>query len=75
VDLGAADPGNNTLDVNGAGTFIRNTTANPIPAVGDTFERDGQETAWPAPLAVTVRNSLMLVVSSPPPGHSRRRLN
>jgi len=68
VDLGtAASPGGNTLNVNGTGTFILNTTANPIPAVGDTFERNGQATAWPAPLTVVTTNSIMLVGNNPPP--------
>jgi probable HAF family extracellular repeat protein len=39
VDLGtAADPGGNTVIVNGTGTLDQNTTSSPIPAVGDTFE-------------------------------------
>jgi hypothetical protein len=68
VDLGtAADPGGNTINVNGAGTFIRNTTANPVSAVGDTFEITGQATPWPVPLAVKSSSSLMLVGNSPPP--------
>jgi hypothetical protein len=68
VDLGtAADPGGNTINVNGIGTFLRNTTASPIAAVGDTFEINGQATAWPVPLTVTTSSSLMLVGTSPPP--------
>jgi uncharacterized delta-60 repeat protein len=68
VDLGIpADPGGNTLNVNDAGTFFRNTTGSPISAVGDIFERNGQTTAWPTPLTVTVSNSLMLVGNSSPP--------
>ncbi len=68
VDLGtASDPGGNTIAVNGTGTFIRNTTANPVSAVGDTFTIDGQAMAWPIPLAVTANSSLALVGNSPPP--------
>jgi parallel beta-helix repeat protein len=68
VDLGtAADPGGNTINVNGTGTLIRNTTANPVSAVGDTFEINGQVTALPIALTVTTNCSLMLVGNSPPP--------
>jgi uncharacterized delta-60 repeat protein len=68
VDLGTStDQGGNTIDVNGSGTWISNTTANPVSAVGDTFEINGQTTAWPVALTVTTSNSLMLVGSSPPP--------
>ncbi|HEV3447989.1 MAG TPA: LamG-like jellyroll fold domain-containing protein [Gemmataceae bacterium] len=42
VDLGtAADPGGTTLNINGAGAFVVNTTGNPIAAVGDTFLVNG----------------------------------
>jgi uncharacterized delta-60 repeat protein len=42
VDLGtASDPGGNILNINGAGAFANNTTSNPIPDVGDTFEVGG----------------------------------
>jgi uncharacterized delta-60 repeat protein len=42
VDLGtASSPGNNTINVNGTGQFVQNTTANTISAVGDTFESGG----------------------------------
>ncbi len=42
VDLGTADsPGGNTLNVNGPGELVHNTTANSVPAVGDAFEADG----------------------------------
>jgi hypothetical protein len=57
LDLGTTtDPGNNILNVNGAGTFLRNTTAHPVAAVGDTFE-----------MAVTTNSSLMLIGINPPP--------
>jgi hypothetical protein len=46
VDLGtAASPGGNTINVNGTGSFVSNTTANAVPAVGDNFTVNG------APLA------------------------
>jgi Periplasmic copper-binding protein (NosD) len=68
VDLGTAtDPGGNTLNINGIGAFIYNTTVNAISAVGDAFEINGQVTAWPAPLSVSTNSSLMLVGNSPPP--------
>jgi PKD repeat protein len=42
VDLGtAADPGGNTFIVHGSGEFIRNTSGNAIPAIGNTFRIDG----------------------------------
>jgi uncharacterized delta-60 repeat protein len=47
LDLGTSsdipDPafGGNTLNVNGPGVLIRNTGANDVSAVGDTFEIDG----------------------------------
>jgi uncharacterized delta-60 repeat protein len=69
VDLGttATDPGGNTINVNGTGTFLRNTTGYPISAVNDTFEVGGQATAWPIALTVNTTSSLMLVGKSPPP--------
>src|SRR5262249_18405400 len=68
VDLGSAtDPGGNTINVNGAGTFFSNTTSGPVNPVGDTFERNGQGSAWPAPLTVTTSNSIMLRGNNPPP--------
>src|SRR5204863_78969 len=67
VDLGTtADSGGNTIKVNGTGTFLRNTTGNSSSAVGDTFEINGQATAWPLSLSVTASSSLMLVGNSPP---------
>jgi hypothetical protein len=43
LDLGtAASPGGNTLNINGAGTFVNNTSSTPIPAVGDLFTVNGQ---------------------------------
>jgi hypothetical protein len=48
LDLGTvADPGGNTLNVNGAGEFVHNTTANLISAVGDTFTVNGTPLAAP----------------------------
>ncbi|HEY7309956.1 MAG TPA: SdrD B-like domain-containing protein [Gemmataceae bacterium] len=42
VDLGnATDPGGNTININGAGAFVHNTTSTPITAVGDTFTLNG----------------------------------
>jgi uncharacterized repeat protein (TIGR03803 family) len=68
VDLGTSgNPGGTVINVNGTGTFIRNTTANRVSAVGDTFEINRQETAWPIALTVTTGSSLVLVGNSPPP--------
>jgi hypothetical protein len=42
VNLGTtADPGGNTINVNGRGTFVHNTTAIPVAAVGDMFTVNG----------------------------------
>jgi ELWxxDGT repeat protein len=54
VDLGTApSPGGNTININGAGAFARNTTSTPIPAVGDTFTVNGVPLA-PSTLSGTV---------------------
>jgi hypothetical protein len=42
VDMGTvAQPGNNTIQVRGTGQFVKNNTATPVSAVGDTFLADG----------------------------------
>lgn len=42
VDLGTtADAGGNTINVNGPGELIRNTTLGAVSAIGNTFEADG----------------------------------
>lgn len=42
ADLGtAADPGGNTINVNGYGLLICDASASPVSAVGDTFELNG----------------------------------
>ena len=47
VDLGTANsPGGNTVNVNGAGALIVNTSGNPVSTGGDTFTING---AVPAP--------------------------
>jgi hypothetical protein len=69
LDLGTApDPGGNTINVNGTGTFLSNTTGNPISAVGDSFEINGQVFAINGRVLVPVKinSSLMLVGNSPP---------
>ena len=46
VDLGtSASPGGNTLNVNGTGSLIQNTTGSPVPVFGDTFENNGSAVA------------------------------
>src|SRR5262249_37150491 len=48
VDLGTTgDPGGNTLDVNGTGEFVHNTTGASVPAYGNTFEVNGMPIAAP----------------------------
>jgi hypothetical protein len=48
VDLGAAaDPGGNTINVNGAGDLIRNAGPNSVSAIGNTFRQDGTTIASP----------------------------
>ena len=60
LDLGtAADPGNNILDINGLGEFVHNTTANSIPATGDTFEVNG------VPISAPYLSFTSLASSSP----------
>jgi uncharacterized delta-60 repeat protein len=42
VDLGSAvNPGGNTINVNGSGVFVRNTTSTPVAAVDDAFTING----------------------------------
>jgi VCBS repeat-containing protein len=42
VDLGTAtDPGGNTININGSGTFVTNTTAIPIASSGTAFTVNG----------------------------------
>src|SRR5262249_11949241 len=54
VDLGtASDPGGNSINVNGTGTLVHNTTSNPITAVGDLFTVNGAPLA-PASLSGVV---------------------
>jgi parallel beta-helix repeat protein len=49
VDLGtASSPGNNTININGAGQMVQNSTGNPISAVGNTFESGGAVTPAPS---------------------------
>ena len=39
---GTADLDGNTLNVNGAGELIRNTGGNPVSALSDSFQVDGE---------------------------------
>jgi uncharacterized delta-60 repeat protein len=42
VDLGTTtDPGGNTVNINGAGSFVRNATSVGIPTAGDAFAVNG----------------------------------
>jgi len=48
VDLGtAASPGNNTININGSGQLVQNSTPNAISAVGNTFEAGGMTLTAP----------------------------
>jgi hypothetical protein len=65
VNLGTATaPSGNTINVNGTGTFLSNTTANRVSDAGDTFESNGHVLV---PLTVNTNSSLMLAGHSPPP--------
>jgi len=42
VDLGTdSDPGGNTINVNGSGEFVHNTTGSPVPDTGNIYSIDG----------------------------------
>jgi hypothetical protein len=57
LDLGTTTSlGGNTLNVNGLGEFVHNTTASNIPASGDTFEVNGVAISAPY-LSFTSLNS------------------
>jgi hypothetical protein len=57
LDLGTpASPGGNTLNVNGSGQFVQNTTGSLVPATGDTFGINGLAQAAPF-LSFTALNS------------------
>jgi streptogramin lyase len=46
VDLGTvSDPGGNTLNINGSGSFVQNATSNAVTAVGSTFVVNGNSLA------------------------------
>ena len=50
LDLGtgtASDPGDNTLNINGLGEFVHNTTGKPVAAVDDTFKINGKKQCAP----------------------------
>jgi parallel beta-helix repeat protein len=48
VDLGtASSSGNNTLNVNGTGQFVQNSTSGSVAAAGDTFTVNGSALAAP----------------------------
>jgi hypothetical protein len=59
VDLGtAADPGGNTFDANGCGEVIHNSGANPVSALGNTFEADGVAITSPYRIADRIFDAL-----------------
>ena len=59
VDLGtAASPGNDTFNINGRGLFIDNTGANPVSALGDTFEKNGTPMTDPYRIANHIIDAL-----------------
>jgi hypothetical protein len=54
LDLGTANsPGGNTININGQGAFVQNSTATPIAAVGATFTVNGRPLT-PSSLSGTV---------------------
>jgi hypothetical protein len=58
VDLGTtASPGNNTINVNGTGQLVQNSTANPIAAAGNTYEAGGTVLAAPTLSFATLTTS------------------
>jgi Bacterial Ig-like domain (group 3)/Right handed beta helix region len=72
VDLGTvSDPGNNTVNINGVGAFINNSTTSAVSAVGETFlvngitadrwTGDGSDNLWSDP-------ANWLGASAPEPG-------
>jgi hypothetical protein len=66
VDLGTAtSPGGNTINVNGAGSFVNNGTANPVPTNDDTFEINGNTLAGPT-LSFSGLTSAQLVFTAAP---------
>jgi hypothetical protein len=66
VDLGTAtSPGGNTINVNGAGSFLNNGTANPVPVNDDTFAINGSPVAGPS-LSFTALASSHLVFTAAP---------
>jgi uncharacterized delta-60 repeat protein len=59
LDLGTAtSPGGNAIDIHSGGTFLSNTTGNPISKVGDVFRML---------VTVNINSSLMLAGNNPPP--------
>src|SRR5262249_19636487 len=63
MDLGtASDPGGNTMDVNGTGEFVHNTTPNAVPAVGNIFEVNGIPLGAPALSFTTLPSSAATTV-------------
>ena len=54
ADLGTtADPGGNTINVNGTGTLIINNTATPVNSFGNTWEMQGTAVAGPVVVKTT----------------------
>jgi hypothetical protein len=67
LDLGTVtDPGNNIINVNGAGEAVHNTTPNPISAVGNTFESNGT----PQPASFLTFTALTASAASSPFGQA-----
>ena len=59
ADLGtAADPGNNTFNVNGPGLLLRNTGSNPVSALGNVFQLNGARLTDPYRIADLIADGL-----------------
>jgi hypothetical protein len=67
LDLGtASSPGGNTLNVNGSGEFVHNTTANLVPAAGDSFAVNGTALAAPTLSFTTLTTSQATTIPGQP---------
>jgi uncharacterized delta-60 repeat protein len=66
VDLGTpTSPGNDTINVNGSGSFVSNATTNAVPVNHDTFEINGSPVVGPS-LGFTALTSSQLAFTAAP---------
>jgi uncharacterized delta-60 repeat protein/CSLREA domain-containing protein len=65
VDLGtAADPGGNTLEVNGPGDLVYNTSGNAVATIGDTLQADGSRLTDPDQIAALLNPATTTILST-----------